>query len=216
MEEAGGKNYSHCKDEKYKEAVDRALPWYLTAWRRRRKEKAPRGVYDEEHRVNLIGIVPWLVTAMNDLHKTTSEMRYAENAFEQQDWIDDTFFWYPNRAQYPDYVGASYKTHRELPAINSCQYSEGAAAACGLAKRVRRDKEKRRLIAVHGMRFCLQTQYDSYGSTYFLPVPDEAMGDIVIPSVTRSSEMITIITPWRLSPKLSSAWKKMITLLSAP
>jgi hypothetical protein len=168
--------YSHYRDEKYKEAVDRALPWYLAAWRKLRKEKTPHGVYDEEHRVNLIGIVPWLVTAMNDLHKTTSEMRYAEIAFEQQDWIDDTFFWYPNRAQYPDYVGASYKTHRELPAINSCQYSEGAAAAYDLAKRVKRDIEKRRLIVVHGMRFCLQTQYDSYGSTYFLPVPEEAMG----------------------------------------
>jgi hypothetical protein len=168
--------YSHYKDEKYKEAVDRALPWYMKAWRKLLKERTPEGVYDEEHRVNLIGIVPWLVTAMNDLHKTTGDQRYADIAFEQQDWIDNEFFWFLDRAQYPDYVGASFKVHQELPAINSCQYTEGAAAAYDLAKRIDKNVEQRRQVVVHGMRFCLQTQYDSYDSTFFLPVPEEAMG----------------------------------------
>jgi hypothetical protein len=168
--------YSHYKDKRYKEAVDRALPWYMKAWRQLLKERTPNGIYDEEHRVNLIGIVPWLVTAMNDLHKTTGDPSYAEIAFEQQDWIDEEFYWYLKRAQYPDYVGSSFKVHRELPAINSCQYTEGAAAAYDLAKRVQKNMEQRRKIVVHGMRFCLQTQYDSYDSTFFLPVPEEAMG----------------------------------------
>jgi hypothetical protein len=168
--------YSHYKDARYKEAVDRALPWYMKAWRKLLDERTPHGVYDEEHRVNLIGIVPWLVTAMNDLHQATGEQRYADIAFEQQEWIDKEFFWYPKRAEYPDYVGASFKVHRELPAINSCQYTEGAAAAYDLAKRVGHDEEARRKLLVHGMRFCLQTQYDSYESTFFLPVPEEAMG----------------------------------------
>jgi hypothetical protein len=168
--------YSHFGDEKYKESIDRALPWYMKAWRKLLSERTPEGIYDEEHRVNLIGIVPWLVTAMNDLHRKTGEQRYADIAFEMQDWIDEEFFWYPRRAQYPDYVGASFKVHRELPAINSCQYTEGAAAAYDLAKRVDRNVESRRKLLVHGMRFCLQLQYDSYGSTFFLPVPEEAMG----------------------------------------
>lgn len=168
--------YSHYKDEKYKKAVDLALPWYMTAWRKLRKERTPEGIYDEEHRVNLIGIVPWLVTAMNDLHLTTGDRKYADIAFEQQEWIDNEFFWYLRRAQYPDYVGASFKVHNELPAINSCQYTEGAAAAYDLAKRLNNKVEERRQIVVHGMRFCLQTQYDSYDNTFFLPVPDEAMG----------------------------------------
>ena len=90
--------YSHYKDKKYKEAVDRALPWYMKAWRKLLSERTPEGVFDEEHRVNLIGIVPWLVTAMNDLHLTTGEQKYADIAFEQQDWIDDEYFWYLNRA----------------------------------------------------------------------------------------------------------------------
>lgn len=168
--------YSHYKDPRYKQSVDRALDWYVAAWRKLLKERTREGVYDEEHRVNLIGIVPWLVTAMNDLHAATGDQRYAEIAFEQQGWIDDEFFWYPERSQYPDYTGASFKVHKELPAINSCQYSEGAAAAYDLAKRVGRNEEARRKLLIHGMRYCLQTQYDGYGSTFFLPVPSEAMG----------------------------------------
>ncbi len=168
--------YTYFKDDRYKKSVDLALPWYMTAWRKLEKERTPEGVYDEEHRVNLIGIVPWLVTAMNDLHLTTNDPKYAEIAFEQQDWIDNEYFWYLNRSQYPDYAGASYKTQRELPAINSCQYTEGAAAAYDLAKRLSRNVEQRRQIVVHGMRFCLQTQYDGYDNTFFLPIPEEAMG----------------------------------------
>ncbi|MCP4195780.1 MAG: hypothetical protein GY762_01395 [Proteobacteria bacterium] len=168
--------YTHYRDERYKAAVDRALPYYMKAWRKLRSERTREGIYDEEHRVNLIGIVPWLVTAMNDLHAETGDSRYADIAFEQQDWIDEEFFWYLNRTQYPDYAGASFKVYRELPAINSCQYTEGAAAAYDLAKRIGKDEEKRRQVVVLGMRFCLQTQYDSYDSTFFLPVPEEAMG----------------------------------------
>ncbi|MCP4605139.1 MAG: hypothetical protein GY847_32240 [Proteobacteria bacterium] len=168
--------YSHYKDERYKESVDRALPFYMKAWHKLLSERTEEGIYDEEHRVNLIGIVPWLVTAMNDLHQTTGDQQYADIAFEQQDWIDDEFFWYLNRSQYPDYAGSAFKVHRELPAINSCQYIEGAAAAYDLAKRVGKNEEIRRQVVVHGMRFCLQTQFDSYDSTFFLPVPEEAMG----------------------------------------
>jgi len=168
--------FKHYGDRKYKESVDRALPFYMKAWRKLLHERTPEGIYDEEHRVNLIGIVPWLVTALNDLHLITRDHHYADLAFEMQDWIDKEFFWYLNRAQYPDYAGASFKVHRELPAINSCQYTEGAAAAYDLARRVNRNVETRRQVVVHGMRFCLQLQYESYATTFFLPVSEEAMG----------------------------------------
>lgn len=168
--------YTHYKDEKFKSACDRAIEYYMKQWRKSLGERTPQGIYDEEHRVNLIGIVPWLVTAMQDLYKNTGEKKYADLGFEAQDWIDDEFFWWPARSQYPDYVGASFKVHRELPAVNSCQYAEGASAAYDIAKRTGRDVEKRRQIVVHSMRYCLQLQYDGYDSTFFLPVPDEAMG----------------------------------------
>jgi len=168
--------YSHYKDPRYKDACDRAIDFYMKQWRKMLAERTPHGVYDEEHRVNLIGIVPWLVTAMQDLYKTTKDQRYADLGFETQDWIDDEFFWWLDRSQYPDYVGASFKVHRELPAVNSCQYAEGAAAAYDIAKRTGRDIERRRQVVVHSMRYCLQLQYEDYDSTFFLPVPEEAMG----------------------------------------
>ncbi len=168
--------YSHYNDEKYKAACDHAIDFYMQQWRNSLSERTPEGIYDEEHRVNLIGIVPWLVTAMQDLYKTTGEKKYADLGFEAQDWIDEEFFWWLNRSQYPDYVGASFKVHRELPAVNSCQYAEGAAAAYDIAKRTGKNVEKRRQLVVHSMRYCLQLQYDSYDNTFFLPVPEEAMG----------------------------------------
>jgi hypothetical protein len=168
--------YTHYKEEKFKKACDNAIDFYMKQWRKALGERTPQGIYDEEHRVNLIGIVPWLVTAMQDLYKNTGEKRYADLGLEAQDWIDNEFFWWLNRSQYPDYAGASFKVHRELPAVNSCQYAEGASAAYDIAKRTGRDVEKRRQVVVHSMRFCLQLQYDGYDSTFFLPVPEEAMG----------------------------------------
>jgi hypothetical protein len=169
-------NSYYKNDDRFKIACDKAIEFYMKQWRKSVDERTPNGIYDEEHRVNLIGIVPWLVTAMQDLYKNTGDKKYADLGFEAQDWIDDEFFWWLNRAQYPDYVGASFKVHRELPAVNSCQYAEGAAAAYDIAKRTGKNIEKRRQVVVHSMRYCLQVQFDGYGSTFFLPVPEEAMG----------------------------------------
>lgn len=163
-------------DPRYRESIERALDFYLTAWRAWRDERTAEGIYDEEHRVNLVGIVPWLVQAMNDLHLSTGENRFADIAFEMQDWLDHEFFYSPQRSRYADWRGGAFKVHSELPAVNSCQYLEGAAAALAIARRVGRDVERRQQVVVLGARFCLQLQYDSYGSTFFLPDPDEAMG----------------------------------------
>lgn len=176
------KLYSFFKDEKYKASIDLALPWYMEAWRHLRTKKTSSGIYNEEDRTNLIGIVPWLVTAMNDLYLSTEDIKYAEIAFEQQEWIDKEFFYYPNRAKYPDYVGASFKMHYELPAINSCQYAEGAAAAYNIALKVNKlsankvDIERMRQVVLQSMRFCLQLQFTDYSNTFFIPVPEEVMG----------------------------------------
>ncbi len=168
--------YSHYKDKRFKDACDKSIDYYMQQWNKSVEERTANGIYDEEHRVNLIGIVPWLVTAMEDLHKSTREQRYAEMGLKAQDWIDNEFFWWQRRSQYPDYVGASFKVHRELPAVNSCQYAEGASAAYAIAKRIGRDIEMRRQVVVHSMRYCLQVQHDGYDSTFFVPDPDDAMG----------------------------------------
>lgn len=168
--------YKWSGDARYKAAIDRALPFYMTAWRAWRDARSPEGVWDEERRVNLVGIVPWLVMALKDLHDSTADDAYAALAFELQDWLEAAFFYTPERARWPDWLGASFKTHIEPPAINSCQYIEGAAAAFALGKRLGNDVERRRRTLLLGARFCLQLQYDSYGSTFFLPEPDSALG----------------------------------------
>lgn len=164
------------QDPRYQDAIERALAYYLISWRAWREERTADGIYDEEHRVNLVGIVPWLVMAMKDLHDSTGERRYADIAFEMQDWMDSEFFYTPQRSRYADWLGGSFKIHSELPAVNSCQYIEGASAAFALAKRLDQDVARRREVVVLGARFCLQLQYDGYGSTFFLPAPAEAMG----------------------------------------
>ncbi|MBN2803012.1 MAG: hypothetical protein JXR91_07955 [Deltaproteobacteria bacterium] len=168
--------YQYYKDEKFKDACDKSINYYMQQWDRTANNKTEDGIYNEEDRVNLIGIIPWLATAMEALHKMTGDNRYADLAFKVQDWIDDEFFWWQNRTQYPDYSGSSFKVHKELPAVNSCQYTEGAAATYAIAKRVNHDVEKRRKLVVLSMRFCLQLQFDGYDSTFFLPEPKEAMG----------------------------------------
>jgi hypothetical protein len=169
--------YTYFRDERYKESIDRALPWYMKAWRHQLARTTKEGIYTEEDRANLIGIVPWMVTAMNDLHASTGEKKYADIAFEQQDWIDKTFFYYPNRSKYPDYVGASFKMHYELPAINSCQYAEGAAAAYSLGVRTnKKDLERMKQVVLQSMRFCLQLQFTGYDNSFFIPQPEEAFG----------------------------------------
>lgn len=169
--------HTYFKDARYKSSIDLALPWYMDAWRHYKKRTTKSGIYNEEDRTNLIGIVPWMVTAMNDLHKTTGEKKYADIAAEQQDWIDETFFYYAHRSKYPDYAGASFKMHYELPAINSCQYAEGAAAAYDMALRTgKKDLERMREVVLYSMRFCLQLQFSGYGDSFFIPVPEEVFG----------------------------------------
>ncbi|GEM_PF-6369900 len=164
------------QDPRYQDSIERALAYYLVSWRAWRLERTSDGIYDEEHRVNLVGIVPWLVMAMKDLHDSTGERRYADIAFEMQDWLDGEFFYTPQRSRYADWLGGAFKVHSELPAVNSCQYIEGASAAFALAKRLDHDVARRREVVVLGARFCLQLQYDGYGSTFFLPEPAEALG----------------------------------------
>ena len=168
--------YGYSRDERYREAFAQGFQWYQRWWAENVDNRTSDGIYNEEDRVNLVGFVPWNVMALNEMHQHTGEDRYADFAFELQDWMDSFFFYFPERTPYPDYLGAYYKHHWETPAINSNGYTEGAAAAYALALRTGRDVERRRQILVLGVRFALQLQYESYDTTFFLPDPRTAMG----------------------------------------
>lgn len=168
--------YEYSEDERFRESFARGFEWYRQWWAENVDNRTRGGIYTEEDRVNLLGFVPWNVMALNEMHRLTNEERYADFAFELQDWIDSIFFYDPERTPYADYLGAYYKHHWEPPAINSNGYTEGAAAAYALALRTGRDVERRRQTLVLGIRFALQLQYESYDTTFFLPDPRTAMG----------------------------------------
>jgi len=168
--------YRFTKDQRYKDAFDRGMDFYRKWWDVNVKHITQDGIYNEEDRVNLVGFVPWFVMALNEMHLQTSDAKYSDWALHLQDWMDDMFLFDTRNSQYADYVGSYFKSHRELPAINSCGYTEGAAAAYAIAKRVGRDLDKRRLAVVLGVRYALQVQYDSYDSSYYLVDPAIALG----------------------------------------
>jgi hypothetical protein len=168
--------YGHTQDARYREAFARAFDWYRQWWAINEAKRTRDGIYNEEDRMNLVGFVPWNVMALNEMHRHTEEERYADFAFELQDWVDDTFLYDAARSPYPDYLGSYFKHHYELPAINSSGYSEGAAAAYALALRTGRDVERRRQTLLMGARFALQIQFEGYATTYYLPDAETAMG----------------------------------------
>jgi hypothetical protein len=168
--------YAFTKDRSYLRAAEMAVPYYLKQWRHMVSQKTGDGIYNEENRVNIVGIIPWMVMAFDDLHRETGKTEYVELAFEMQRWIDREIFYSLSRSAYPDYIGAAFKTHKELPAINACQFTEGSSSAYNIAKRAQLDVVRRREILLLGARFCLQLQYTDYPSTFFVPVPNEVLG----------------------------------------
>jgi len=168
--------FDHSGDARYKRTFDRAMAWYQAWWADRVVKRTDDGIYTERLRMDLVGFVPWAVMALEQMHRKTSEDRYARFAEEMSDWIDELFLFDEHRTAYPDYLGAYFKTHRELPAINSCGYTEGAAAMFAIALRTGREVERRRRALFFGLRFAMQVQYESDATTFWVPDPDVAMG----------------------------------------
>jgi len=168
--------YTYSGQAKYKDAFDRAQSWYTDWWNFRSARRTEEGVYTEKDRQDLVGFVPWAVMALDAMHRKAPEQKYADFAFQLQDWMDEMFLWDARTTPYPDYLGAYFKRHDELPAINGCGYTEGAAAAFAIAKRVGRDVERRRRAVVLGVRFAMQLQYTWRGNMFWIPDTPTALG----------------------------------------
>lgn len=168
--------YGFSGEQKYKDAFDRAQTWYTEWWNYRSARRTEEGVYTEKDRQDLVGFVPWAVMALDAMHRKAPEQKYVDLAFQLQDWMDEMFLWDARTTPYPDYLGGYYKRHDELPAINGCGYTEGAAAAFAIAKRVGRDVDRRRQAVVLGVRYAMQLQYTWRGNTFWIPDPATALG----------------------------------------
>jgi len=164
-------------EARYREGFDRAMQFQRDWFHRLRSETTEDGIYDERHRVDLISFEPWGIMALDDMHRQhPDDDRYPEVAFELVDFVDGFFQFDLDRAQYADYLGSYFKTQQELPAINSCGYSEGAAAAYSIALRTGERVEERRQALLFGIRFVMQLQYHSDRSLFYMLDPEAAEG----------------------------------------
>ncbi len=168
--------YGHTQDERFKRAFDRLRDFQERWFAQNEAETTDDDIYDETHRVDLISFEPWGLMALDDMHRQTGDDAYVDWAFHLVEFMDGRFQFDLERSQYPDFVGGYFKTQLELPAINSCGYSEGAAAAFGIAVRTGRKVEERRRAIVMGLRFALQLQYPSREMSFYVPDPDTALG----------------------------------------
>ena len=111
------RTYEITGDERLAEAVERALPFYRTYFRR---EKKPP-------------FVPWQVQAYALMARLTGQSAYADFAFEMSDWLaekqlgldncDDPALWGGIAAYLPDFAG-----------VATASYLEGFNAALELAR----------------------------------------------------------------------------------
>jgi hypothetical protein len=163
-------------DARFKAAFDRALEYQRSWFRETRSETTDDGIYDERRRVDLISFEPWGIMALNDMYRQVGEQQYVDFAFELVEFMDGLFHWNLGRAQYADYLGGYFKTQLEPPAINSCGYTEGAAAAFAIALRLGQNVEQRRRSLLLGLRFVLQLQYHPERSLFHVPDPETASG----------------------------------------
>lgn len=168
--------YEWSGDERYRQAFDRAMEFQRNWFRQTRSQTEEDGIYNERRRVDLISFEPWGIMAVDDMHRQTGDQRYADFGFELVEFMDGLFHFDLGRAQYADYLGGYFKTQQELPAINSCGYTEGAAAAFAIALRSGQRIEERRQALLLGLRFVLQLQYHPDRSTFHLPDPETASG----------------------------------------
>lgn len=169
--------HEHTGEARYREAFDRAMEHQRSWFRETMADPAEDGVYDERRRVDLISFEPWGIMAVEDMGRQhPDDRRYADFAFELVDFVDSTFQSDLERSQYADYLGSYFKTQQELPAINSCGYTEGAAAAFAVALRTGEHVDERRRSLVTGVRFVLQLQYHPDRSLFYALDPESTSG----------------------------------------
>ncbi len=168
--------YADGKDERFLHSFDRARDYYMKQWRALRSERASNGKYDEERRIFLTEMLPWLVGAMTAMYRATGNAEYGSVAVEVQGWAEEELYIADRRARYPDLVGGYFDTPSTLPTVESCHAAWSAASVYKVPGTGGRSTPARRENLIESLRFCLQLQFDDYATSYYLPVAEEARG----------------------------------------
>ncbi|MBN2712306.1 MAG: AMMECR1 domain-containing protein, partial [Planctomycetes bacterium] len=145
------------KRREYVEALQKALPYYRQYWQGNKNT----------------AFVPWQTQAYYLLHKVTGDKELADFIFEMNDWLVDNHQLLAPK--YPDELGGFPK---KIPfGCRTSAYLEGLIDAQDLARKVgdTTRMEKYRKAILLGLRFIMQTQFDS-NNTYYVPKPWKALG----------------------------------------
>jgi hypothetical protein len=159
--------------------LDYYEPWFRErAARQVAAGRWPAGTYANADRLELVQFGPWSVMASAQYFQITGDERAAKFGLEVADWMVDTYQWDRVRAPFPDYVGGYYKMPSELPAMQTFCYSEGTAAAYGIASKFAPDRKAKYEQATRdAILFLRRMQYDEVDA-YFAARPDLIHGGV--------------------------------------
>lgn len=154
-------------------------PWFRErAARQRPTGRWPHDTYANQDRLDLVQFGPWSVMAAHQVYRLTGDEEAAAFGLEVADWMIDNYQWSEARSPWPDYVGGYYKLPNELPAMQTFCYSEGTAAAWGIANRFAPDRAHKYETATReAIRFLQVMQFDPSDS-YFVARPEKIRGGI--------------------------------------
>lgn len=163
----------------YPRFVEQYRPWFQERAARVRKQgRWPHSHYANSDRLDLVQFGPWSVMAARQVVKMTESEVAADFGLEVARWMVDSYQWSGERSPWPDYVGGYYKLPNELPAMQTFCYSEGTAAAYGIAAQMRPEQRDYFMNATReSIRFLEVMQFDRT-DTYFVPRPEKIRGGI--------------------------------------
>jgi hypothetical protein len=163
----------------YQKFVGYYQPWFESrAERKIATGRWPQDIYANQDRLDLVQFGPWSVMAARQVYRVNQDPQAGKFGLEVADWMIDSYQWTADKAPWPDYVGGYYKLPEELPAMQTFCYSEGTAAAYGLATQFAPDRaHKYEEGTREAIRFLELMQYDELDS-YAFPRPEKIRGGI--------------------------------------
>lgn len=142
--------YERTRAVEFRRCIERAFGYYPQAWRHSRD--AP--------------FVPWQTHAAYRMYGLTEERRYADFAFEMNDWVVGQI-WNEEGSPDPDFVGG---IGQPRPGVSTATLIEGIAEAYALAKKTgdSRRADRYRAAIVGAAEFVLRLQFKEQ-EAYYLP-----------------------------------------------
>ncbi len=166
------KLYEKTGEERYKESVEKAFPYYREYWRGNKNT----------------AFVPWHTQTYLPLYKDTKNEELADFVFEMNDWLIDGYQILDH--EYDDYIGGYPKGK---PNTRGLAYAESVGDAYAVAKLAGDEEHIRKYTdsLEKSIRYILLTQYTDENS-FYLDKPHRAIGGVKR-SVTSNKQRVDYV-----------------------